>query len=489
MRRPAEHSLALKPRPAGTTLQQWLYGALCDAIRDGTLQPGGRLPTTRSLARDHGVSRSTVTAVFEQLLADGYICARVGRGSFVAPGRSPQPDGAADVPLPASPIEPFLSRRGRQMAHHGAHLLARHEQLPRTFDADRIDPSLFPSSIWARLAARRARCYEGRITERPHGQGLASLRQALADQLALTRGLRVDAGQIAIVSSTREAADLLVRLLVNPGEPVWLEDPGSHALATLLATAGAKVVPVPVDDEGLRVDAGVQAAPRARLACVTAAAQMPLGPPLSPGRRIALLGWAQSTGAYILDKDLDGDFHFAGPPPEALKATDAADCVIHLGSLAYSIAPSKRLAYVVLPSRLVDPFCQAMALTHGQPSLLEQAVLSDFIAEGHWARHIRHLRSVYGLRADALRHHLDRHFGHWLQLPSIQRGLSVTARLPDGIRDAEVAAQADAAGVSVTPLSAYRLAHATPAGLRLGFAAFSEVSIRSGVQLLARAIG
>lgn len=374
------------------------------------------------------------------------------------------------------------------MAHQGALVVARNEALPRTFDVDRIDPSLFPSHVWARLAARRARWYEGRVTERPQWQGLLSLREALADQLALTRGLRCDAAQIAIVSSTREATDLLVRLLVNPGECVWVEDPGSPAISTVLSTAGAQVVPVPVDEEGLCVDTGLASAPRARLACVTAGAQMPLGHPLSPARRAALSTWAQQAGAYILDKDLDGDFHFDAQPYEALKARDVVDRVIHLGSLSFSLAPSKRLAYVVLPSRLVDVFCQSLALTQGQPSLLEQAVLSDFIVQGHWARHIRHLRAVYGFRADVLSHHVERHFRRWLQRSPVQRGLNMTARLPSGVSDVDVATAASAAGVTVVPLSAYRLHHASPAGLRLGFAAFSEVSIRSGVQFLARAL-
>lgn len=485
MRRPTEHSLTLSPRAPGVTLQQWLYAALCEAMRDGTLQPGSRLPTTRSLARDHGVSRSTVTAVFEQLLADGYISARVGRGSFVAPGLARQ----AAEPAPRRPApEAFLSRRGRQLVDEGAGVLSRHGPLPRTFEADRIDTSLFPAAVWARLAARRARWYEGQVMAEPQWQGLAALRQTLADQLALSRGLRCDAGQIVIVSGTRQAADLLARLLVNPGEPVWLEDPGSHALQAVLAAAGAQVVPVPADDEGLAVDAGMRVAPRARLACVTAGAQMPLGQPMSTARRQALLAWAQASGAYVLDKDLAGDLHFDGSGGDALKAADTGDCVIHLGSLAFSMVPCKRLAYVVLPHRLVDPFCKALTLTQGQPSLLEQAVLNDFMADGHWARHVRQLRAVYGFRADVLRHHLDRHFGRWLEMPPVQRGLNMTVRLPAATRDADIAARAAAAGVSVTPLSAYALQHAAPPGLRLGFAAFSEVSIRDGVMQLARAV-
>lgn len=487
MRRAAEHSLALGPRPAGLTLQQWLHAALCDAMRDGRLPPGSRLPTTRSLARDHGLSRSTVTAVFERLLADGYISAHVGRGSFVAPHlplASAQQGQLTPAPRPAA-----LSRRGRQMAATGAAVMSRKGSLPRTFEADRVDAALFPAATWARLAAKRARWHETRLLQGTEWQGLAPLRQLLAQQLLLTRGIRCDADQLVIVSGARQAVDLLARLLLNPGEEAWVEDPGSPALPALLAAAGARVVAVPVDEDGLQVDAGLRAAPRARLACTTATAQLALGRPMSAARRQALLAWARSACAYVIDEDRDGDFVFDGGADHALKAVDDGDCVIHLGSLAFSMAPCLRLAYLVLPHRLVEPVCATLALTQTQPSLLDQAVLHDFIADGHWARHLRETRGVYGARAEALRHELDRHFGRWLRIAPAQRGLNLTAWLPAATRDADIAARAAAAGVTVAPLAAYRLQHPAPAGLRLGFAAFSEGGIRSGVQKLAAALG
>lgn len=485
LRRAAEHALALGPRPAGLTLQQWLYVSLCEAMRDGRLPAGSRLPTTRSLARDHALSRSTVTAVFERLLADGYISARVGRGSFVAP-QLPRPASADGQSL--TPLAPALSRRGRQMAAAGTGIVDRNTPLPRTFEADRVDAGLFPAAVWARLAAKRARWHELRLPQGLEWQGLAPLRELLAQQLPLTRGIRCEAEQIVIVPGTRQAIDLLARLLLNPGEEAWVEDPGAPAVAALLTTAGARVVAVPVDEQGLQVDAALRLAPRARLAFTTAAAQMPLGPPMSAARRQALLAWARAAGAYVVDEDRDGDFVFDGDSRSALKAGDEGDCVIHLGSLAFSLAPCLRLAYLVLPRRLVEPVCGALALTQSQPSLLEQAVLHDFIADGHWVRHLRELRFVYGARAEALRHGLDRHFGRWLQLAPARRGLSLTATLPPGTRDADISARAAKAGITVTPLTAYRLQHPAPPALRLGFAAFSEASIRGGVQKLAAAL-
>lgn len=486
LRRAAEHSLSLGPRPVGVTLQQWLHAALCEAMRDGRLPPGSRLPTSRSLARDHGLSRSTVTAVFERLLADGYISAHVGRGSFVAPHAAAAP--APEAATPGLALAPALSRRGRQMSEAGTGIASRKAALPRTFEADRVDTALFPAAIWSKLAARRVRWYEDRLVQDVEWQGLAPLRELLAQQLLLSRGIRCSADQIVVVPGTRKALDLLGRLLLNPGEGTWVEDPGSPAVQALLTAAGARVVPVPVDAEGLDVDAALRAAPRARLAYTTAAAQMPLGHAMSAARRRALLAWARTTGAYVIDEDRDGDFVFDGSGSHALKADDDGDCVIHLGSLAYSMAPCLRLAYLVLPRRLVEPVCATLALTQSQPALLEQAVLHDFIADGHWARHLRALRSIYGARADALRHGLDKHFGRWLQLAPARRGLNLTAWLPGSVRDAELAGRAAAAGVTVAPLTAYRLQHPAPAGLRLGFAAFNEASIRSGVQKLAAAL-
>lgn len=484
MRRAAEHSLVLGPRPVGVTLQQWLHAALCEAMRDGRLPPGSRLPTSRSLARDHGLSRSTVTAVFERLLADGYISAHVGRGSFVAP-QTP----AASVAEAVSPgLAPALSRRGRQMSEAGAGVMSRNAPLPRTFEADRVDAALFPAAIWAKLAAKRVRWYESRIVQGLEWQGLAPLRELLAQQLLLSRGIRCEADQIVVAPGTRQALDLLARLLLNPGEEAWVEDPGSPAVQALLAAAGARVVPVPVDEEGFDVDAALRSAPRARLAYTTAAAQMPLGQALSTTRRRSLLNWARAACAYVIDEDRDGDFVFDGSGVNALKADDDGDCVIHLGSLAFSLAPCLRLAYLVLPRRLVEPVRTSLALTQSQPALLDQAVLHDFIADGHWARHLRGLRSVYGARAEALRHDLDKHFGRWLQLVPARRGLNLTAWLPGSVRDADLAGRAAAAGVTVAPLTAYRLQHPAPAGLRFGFAAFSEASIRGGVQKLAAAL-
>jgi GntR family transcriptional regulator / MocR family aminotransferase len=484
LRRAAEHSLVLGPRPVGMTLQQWLHAALCEAMRDGRLPAGSRLPTSRSLARDHGLSRSTVTAVFERLLADGYISAHVGRGSFVAPQMP-----AASAPEAVAPrVAPALSRRGRQMSEAGAGVISRNGPLPRTFEADRVDATLFPAAVWARLAAKRLRWYEGRVVQGVEWQGLAPLRELLAQQLLLTRGIRCDADQIVIVPGTRQALDVLARLLLNPGEEAWVEDPGSTAVKAVLTAAGARVVPVPVDEEGLDVGAALGAAPRARLACTTAAAQMPLGHAMSTSRRQALLAWARSSCAYVLDEDRDGDFVFDGGDFRALKADDHGDCVIHLGSLAFSLAPCLRLAYLVLPRRLVEPVCTTLALTQSQPALLDQAVLHDFIADGHWARHLRELRSIYGARADALRHGLDKHFGRWLQLVPTRRGLNLTAWLPGSTRDADLASRAAAAGVTVAPLAAYRLQHPAPAGLRFGFAAFSEASISGGIHRLAQAL-
>ncbi|MDR7335934.1 PLP-dependent aminotransferase family protein [Roseateles asaccharophilus] len=360
--------------------------------------------------------------------------------------------------------------------------------MPRTFDADRIDSSLFPAAVWSRLEGKRVRAHGARPLQCTALQGLAALRGLIAQHLLLTRGLACDLEQIVIVQAAHQAIDLLARLLLNPNEEVWIEDPGSTSLKSLLASTGARVVPVPVDEDGLRVDEGVLAAPRARMACTTTGVQMPLGLPLSAARRESLLSWARAAGAYVLDEDREGDVFLDGHPPACLKAIDTHDRVIHVGHLDASMGHGVRLGYLVLPRNLVDPVCAAMAITQTRPSLMDQAVLHDFMADGHWSRHLHELRAVYRGRADALRHNLDKHFGRWLRIAPAQRGLNVTAWLPTATRDADIARRAADAGVSVTPLSAYRMHHPVKGGLRLGFAAFSEPNIHAGVLQLARAL-
>jgi len=479
--------LALGEPDAGMPLQQWLHTALLDAMRDGRLPVGSRLPPSRGLAQAHGISRSTVTAVYERLLADGYLVGQVGRGTFVAPQRSgPEPTRSKGAVIKAS-----LSRRGAAMAEAGAELRGC-TRLFQTFEPDQIDLGLMPVGIWQVLTAKRAQLHEARLLQ--DGMpllGYTPLRERLAELLATTRGQRCDPGRIVIVGSVAQATDLLGRLLLDLGDKAWVEDPGPPGAQALLAAAGASPVHLPVDEQGLRVDEGLRLAPEARLAYLTADVQMPLGHALSAARRAALLRWAARSQACVIAEERDGDFIFGGPSPSAppAPAADEDDWLIRIGNLSFNVSPGLKLAYMVLPERLVDPMRALIGLTGAMASVFDQAVLHDFIAQGHWARHLRLAREVYGARSALLREQLDKHFGRWIEMPPQQRGLSLVLKLRADVPDTEVAARAAQGGVIVQPLSPLcRQQHPPLNGLRLGFAAFSEASIRGGVEKLVAAL-
>lgn len=483
MRRASEVLLTLDERPESGSRQQWLYKALCDAMRDGRLPPGSRVPTSRSLARDHGLSRSTVTLVFERLIADGYIHAQVGRGSFVTdrPVANASPTVAPEAPPFAHP--PLLSHRGRALALNRRRI---EPAWPQTFLPDCGDTSLFPVETWTRLAMQRERWRNPHWLLPGDVQGLRPLREALARHLSVARGLPCSADRLVIVGSAGQGLDLLARLLLDPGDAVWIEDPGLCHRHVLFEAASAQLVAVPVDHDGLDVAAGAQLAPYARLVHLSGAVLRPLGVPLAPARRRALLDWAEACQAYVIEEEHEADFVLGNLAVPSLRAVAGADTrVIQVGGLAHSLFPGLQLAYLLLPDALLEPVCAALAATGQQPSAQEQQLLLDFIEQGGLARHLRELRERYASRAATLQSSLDRHFGEWLRFAPVRQGLSLTAFLPDPVDAVRISSRAAGMGITVTPLSAYRVRHPVPQGVRLGFAAFAEASIRAGIEKLA----
>ena len=391
-----------------------IYTRLRDAVLDGTLPGGHRLPSARTLAGDLGVSRNTVEAAFSQLVAEGFVTRRVGAGSYVAravpePDRRPRrprgaPNAAARTAVPAPP--PALSARGRLLATAGAGVEA---ASPRVFAP--CVPSLedFPVQTWNRLVARRARRAGHELLSKADPAGYRPLREAVAAHLGAARGVRCEWRQVVVLTSTQQAMDLAARLALDPGDQAWIEDPGYLGARAALRAAGAQTVPVPVDAEGLDVSAGEALAPRARLAYVTPSHQYPLGATLSLARRLQLLNWAGRAGAWILEDDYDSEFRFAGRPLAAVQGLDTEGRVLYAGTFNKVMFPSLRLAYLVVPPALVDAFVAARALSDGCPPALTQAALADFIEQGHFAAHVRRMRAIYQERRDALRESAERH--------------------------------------------------------------------------------
>lgn len=498
MRRTTEIEIALKPRPAGMQLQRWLYKEIQDAILAGRLSPGARLPSTRDLATQHKLSRGTVQSVFAQLEAEGYLTGAVGRGSFVAAMLPDQrPNRTRTIAIAGSPdtnvkIQPVingivLSARGRMLAR-SPFLLSGSSVPVRAFRPSQPDLSLFPFDLWARIAARQSRLSHRTMLANGDACGFKPLREAIAEHLRAARGIACSAENVVITSSVQQVLDLCARLLLDPGDEAWMENPGYPGARMVLEASGAKVIDVQVDSSGIDVAAGRASAPNARLAYVTAGRQSPLGPPLALERRLALLAWAEEVGSIVIEDDYDSEYRFEGSPLAAMKSLDNTGRVIYASTFSKLLFPSLRMAYAVLPDQLVDPFAAALSLTSRHASLAPQTVLHEFIAEGHFGRHVRRMRMIYAERAQALRCAVDTHLSGLLALPVITTGLDAPAFLPLGTDDALVARLASKAGVETRPLSFYSGQKPTPSGLVLGFAAFSPAEIEAGTRTLAQVL-
>lgn len=506
MRRAEQIELALAPRPNGMSLQRWLYDELRTAILMGRLSSGARLPSSRDLAARFALSRGTVLGVFSQLTAEGYLTGAVGRGSFVTSelpdrridssdrpsiktrdGWSGAHDRHGDNVDDARPRAIALSARGRLLARTAFQVSGRTSPA-RAFRASQPDLDAFPFDLWARLAAKRTRRTRRDLLGDGEAQGYRPLRAAIAEYVGMSRGITCTADSVVVLGSVQQAIDLGARLLLDPGDAAWIEDPGYPGARFVLEAAGARVVGVPVDAGGIDVEWARQHAPDARLAYVTAGRQAPLGPPLALERRLSLLEWARDRDAVIIEDDYDSEYRFEGNPLAAMKSLDHDGRVIYCGTFSKLLFPGLRTAYAILPDRFVDPFVAALSLTARHVPLDQQSVLHEFIADGHFGRHIRRMRMLYGERAEALKSTADRRLSGLLHVPRIVAGLDAPAFLPPGIDDADVARRLAREGIETRPLSLYAIDRPAPSGLVLGFASVGSDAIESGMIALARVL-
>ncbi|MDB4881429.1 MAG: GntR family transcriptional regulator [Gemmatimonadetes bacterium] len=470
-------------------LHRQVYSRIRSSILAGTFAPGARLPSTRTLAADLGMSRITVESAFTQLSAEGYLVRRVGAGSYVA-GALPEvirpsrrtPQRAASTPsTQRTRGTGALSARG--LAISGA-ALAPEPVGVRPFQPCMPALDAFPQATWARLLSRRAR-HGAELLSYGEAAGYRPLRQAVATYLGSARGVRCDWQQVVILTGAQQGIELASRLLLDPGDDVWHEEPGYLGARGAFLTAGANIVPVRVDADGLDVDAGIVAAPMARLAYVTPSHQFPLGATMSLARRLALLAWADRANAWILEDDYDSEFRFNGRPIAAVQGLDASGRVIYVGTFNKVMFPSLRLAYLVAPPDLVDAVVAARALGDGHPPVQSQAALTDFIGEGHFGAHVRQMRTLYHERRDVLVDALRASMGAAVRLGPVDAGMHVTLTLPRGVDDRAIAAAADEAGLAVDPLSRHYLARSSARGLLLGFTGSPAAALRRGVRTLA----
>lgn len=466
------------------SLSDWLYRALRSAIIDGRLASGTRLPASRDFAQQHGISRGTVVGVFERLQAEGYLCSRVGSGTWVNYREAAGNPICAQGVGPPAYVRRVISAYARPKAFTG---------LARTNGARPFqmrDPAVaeFPAKLWGHLAARRARNFNSWLRTDDDGRGYRPLREAIAQYLASSRSVRCTPDQILIVSGVQQALDLLARFLLKRDDPVWMEDPGYFGATIAFDTVGAKIIPVPVDEQGLSVSAGIKLCAHATGVYLTPAHQFPLGMTMSLERRMAVLNWASGAGAFVIEDDYDSEYRFEGQPVPALQSLDRGSNVILIGSFSKLLFPSLRLGYMVLPPSLVDFFLAFRYRTDLRSFNLDQAVLCDFITGGHLGRHLRRMRGLYSSRLAALIEGGREHLKGLLDISSVQAGLYTAAFLENGMTSRQAETAAAAGGVEALALDRFTLGCPDPKGLLLGFAAFDEEMIRKGLIELAAAL-
>lgn len=478
--------LLLPPRHGGRAAARWLCTALRAEILNGRLRPGARLPATRDLARQCRLSRGTIVSAFDQLKAEGYVEGSPGSGTYVNRILPDDllyagPAAPARVPLRRPPARRLSGFGTRVTLFPG--LTARRI---RAFRADQPALDLFPTTLWAQLAGRRLRRAS---TEQLLGcdpMGYPPLQDVVADYLTTSRGVTCTPRQIAIVAGAQAALDLVGRALIEPGDRVCLEDPGYVGAAHVFEGLGARITAVPVDGEGMQVPS--RRLRSVRLAYLTPAHQFPLGICMSLPRRLALLDWARGSGALIVEDDYDSEYRYAGLPTPALQGLDRDGRVLFAGSFSKVLFPSLRLGYLVIPSDLVDAFAAMQSVTSRHAPLLEQAVLCDFIVEGHFGRHVRRMREVYAERRSVLLDAARERLAGLLEITGVEAGLQTAGWLCRGIGGEAATRAAAAREVEVTPLSRYARGRLPRDGLKIGFAAVDEEEIRRGVRELAAAL-
>jgi len=458
---------ALLKRDAAEPAYRQLYRRISAAVLDGTLAEGARLPSARALASQLGLARGTVEAAYGQLAGEGYIQGRGAAGTYVA-----------SVAVPAAPLPVPVPRPARPTTPAG---------LPLPFQMGLPSLDAFPRKLWTRLAARQAHALSPSALLAPDPAGLAPLRQAIARYLAIARGIAVPPEQIIVTAGFQGALGLITRLPGMIDRPVWLEEPGYFLARAGLAAACARIVPVPVDGDGLDVAAGIALAPDARLVLVSPSHQSPLGMALSLPRRLQLLDWAASRDGWIVEDDYDSEFRYVGRPLPPLKSLDLAGRVLYVGTFSKTLFPGLRLGYLVAPPQLIPRLMEIAALLVPLPAADAQATLAAFLAEGHFGRHVRRMRQLYARRRAALAAELEQAFGAD-RVSLGAGGMQILLRLDDAVDDLAAVEACRAAGLAPSPLSRAYAGPNKRQGLLLSFTNLPPDQVPALVQRLARAL-
>ena len=472
--------------PTGAApVNRQIYELMRQAILRGEWPADTRLPSTRELATDSGLSRNTVLHAYQQLLAEGYIVARAGSGTFVSDTLPRRHRGIPAGRTRGGQAPARLSARAELLLEHAA--LTGSPAGP--FALGVSDTSLFPQATWARLMGRRWRTATSELLNYAHGGGWPALREALAEHLRLARSGNCEAAQIVLTSGIQQSIALASLVFTDVGDHVWMEEPGYRGARGLLRACGLTTVPIRVDDEGIAPNARDLSSPP-RLMYVTPSHQFPLGMVMSLARRRMLLDYARRNDIWLLEDDYDSEFRFEGRSLASLQGLDEHERVLYMGSFSKTLFPGIRVGYLVLPSAALAEKCaSAYAELYRDGQLVQQAALADFMQAGHYAAHIRRTRQVYARKQTLLRECIVRRFGADWPISTHEAGLHLVLHLPPQCDDVRIGAQAQAQGLVTRPLSRHYIdGGIARQGLLLGYADVRDSQVRPAFERLARIV-
>jgi GntR family transcriptional regulator/MocR family aminotransferase len=477
--------IALQDREEMPIYRQ-LYDWFRRAITGGQLRPGQRLPSTRNLAAELKISRMPVLGAFEQLFAEGYVETFVGAGTCVA--RSIPDDSLSPPIVKTRGLQETAKRGPRRISRRGVALT----RVPAQSWLDNLGafrvslPALdhFPIGVWSKLVARHSRRPPKGIMAYGDAMGYLPFREAIAEYLGAVRGVRCESSQILVTTGSQQALQISAQVLLDSKDRVWMEEPGYPGARQAFLTAGAQLIPVRVDHDGMNAAEIIRRGRPARAVYVTPSHQYPMGMTMSATRRMLLLNWAVRSGAWIIEDDYDSEYRFGSRPIASLQGLDTDGRVLYVGTFSKVMFPALRLGYVVVPKDLVPAFSAARDAADIFSSTLYQAVLTDFIQEGHFARHIRRMRMLYMERRTALVKAIRIEMEDMLDVIGAEAGMHLVALLPQGTNDVTISREAAQKGISAIPLSTCYLKPPTRGGLILGYGGANVPQIHDGISKL-----
>jgi GntR family transcriptional regulator/MocR family aminotransferase len=466
----------------GQTIHRQLYEQLKKGIYEGMLLPGDRMPSSREMSAELKISRNSVLQVFEQLMMEGFFETLTGSGTFISknighfskPKRSPPGVNPAKIP-DLKTVRDF----GLNGAFKGSESITE-PILPFQQSVPMI--SEFPFATWARISAEVHKKMHTLHLGYDDAQGYFPLRKAISDHLRISRSIKCDPDQVLIVNGTRQALHLAAEILLNKGDQCWMEDPGYPGALSAIQRFGGEICPVPIAKNGIDLDFAMHHYPNAKLAYVTPSHQFPMGNTMALSERIKLLNWARDNNMWIIEDDYDSEFRYSSRPIPALQSMDDNENVIYSGTFSKVLLPALRLGYMVLPTKIIArQFAAGKSVIDGQNNIITQAIVSEFIRQGYFSRHIRKMRLLYKKNQDDLVALIKLHLNDWLTPVPVEAGMHLIAWLSVAIDAELIAKEASKEGLIIHPVSQFCIQSDYANGLILGFSGFSFNEMEAGI--------